>query len=102
MEFVENALATFADHHAQPSLLLDELSMHKRDSNGFFSTRVVCRSSDTSHNSTTGYVAIDYKLLGFLCAACTRGRGCRHVAFTCTPVYALKAGYYWGSLGGFN
>ena len=44
--------------------------MYKKDSHSFFSTRVVCRSSDTSHNST-GYVAIDYKIFGFV-LSCTQ------------------------------
>ncbi len=35
-----------------PSSLLGELSMDKKDSNGFFSRSVVCRSSDSSYNST--------------------------------------------------
>ena len=36
----------------QPSWLLDELSMNKRDSNGFFSTRLEYRDSDSSYNTT--------------------------------------------------
>ena len=46
--------------------------MYKRDSDGFFSTRVVYRSSDVSYNSIDSllvtvcmYIALDYKLLGF-------------------------------------
>ena len=35
-----------------PSSLLDQLSVDKRDSNGFFSSRLVCRTRDSSYNST--------------------------------------------------
>ena len=36
----------------QPSWLLNELSIDKRDSNGFISTRLVHRDSDSSYNTT--------------------------------------------------
>ena len=37
--------------------------MDKRDSNGFFSRRLVCRSSDSSYNSTDlSLVTVDYQL----------------------------------------
>ena len=57
-------------------MLLDELLMYKRDSDNF---RVVYRSSDTAYN-LTGYIAIDYKLLGFKLSFVTLSH---HVAFTC-------------------
>ena len=53
--FVENALFKRSSDICQrslPSSLLDELSMDKRDSNGFLSRRLVCRSGDRSYNST--------------------------------------------------
>ena len=33
-------------------LLPGKLSVNRRDSNGFFSARLVCRSSDSSYNTT--------------------------------------------------
>ena len=45
-------LVRLADHLALPSSLLDELSVNKRDSGGFFSKRLVGRYSDRSNNST--------------------------------------------------
>ena len=71
MDFVENALkvlVTFTDH---PGLLhfLGKFSMYKRDSDGFISTRVVCRLSDTSYNLTDSLLVVlllSTKLLGFL------------------------------------
>ena len=60
----------------QPSLLLDELSIDERDSNCFVSRSLVCRSSDSSYNSTdSSLVTVGYQLhfLALLCAdlACT-------------------------------
>ena len=49
--FVENTLFK-SSGKTLPSSLLDKLSMDKRDSNGFFSRRLVCRPSDRSYNST--------------------------------------------------
>lgn len=59
VDFVENfvqieVLAIFADRN---------LCLHKQDSDGIFSTRVVCRHSDSSYNSSL--VTVDYQL-GFL------------------------------------
>ena len=51
-------------------LLLDELSMYKGDIDGFFSGRVVYRSSTSSCNSTDSLlIAVDYQLsfLAYLC-----------------------------------
>ena len=66
VDFVENALfKSSADIYwlPLPSSLLDELSMDKRDSDGFFSNRIVCRTSDSSHNSTDlSLVEVDYQL----------------------------------------
>ena len=54
-------LARFADHRCLLSLL-DELSMEKRDSNGFFSRRLACRTSDGTYNSTdSSLVTVDYQ-----------------------------------------
>ena len=55
VEFLENALSCPDIRTCRSSLsssLLDELSLYERDSNGFFSTRVVYGSSYTSSNST--------------------------------------------------
>ena len=45
-------LVTFADHHAWPSSLLDDLSIDERDSNGFISRLVMCSSSDNLTDSS--------------------------------------------------
>ena len=50
-------LVSFADHHLPPSLR-DNLSMDKRDSNGFFSTRRVCTVSDSSYNMADSSLVI--------------------------------------------
>ena len=51
VNFVENAysevLATFAGHYGL-LYFFDQLIMDKRDSDGFFSRRLVCRTSDNS------------------------------------------------------
>ena len=55
VNFVENAsFKSFGDicQSPLPSPLLDKLSVTKRDSNGFFSRKIVGRSSDSSYNST--------------------------------------------------
>ena len=50
-----------------PFLLPDELSMDRRDNEGFFSTRLVGRSSDSSYNTTDwSLITLKYReLLGF-------------------------------------
>ena len=52
-----------------PSSFLDQLSMDKRDSDGFFSRRLVCRNSNSSYYSSL--VTIDYQqhfmACNFLC-----------------------------------
>ena len=66
---VFKVLARFADHICLLCLFF-ELSMYKRDSEGFFSSRVVYRISYSSYNSTElSLVAVHYQLsfLGFLC-----------------------------------
>ena len=55
VDFVENALFKSSGQicwSPLPSSLLDELLMDKRNSYGFFSRRLVCRTSDSSYNST--------------------------------------------------
>ena len=69
VEFLENAL--FKSYggicwSSRSSSLLDELSMHKRDSDGFFSTRVVYRSSYTSHSSTDSWLVTYLSIISFL------------------------------------
>ena len=61
VDFVENALFKSSGEiyrPSLPSLLLDELSMDKRDNDDFFSRRLVCRSSDSSYNSTGIHVVL--------------------------------------------
>ena len=62
---VENALFNSSDDICRPpppSSLLDKLSMDKIDSNGSFSRRLVCRSSDRSYNSTDLLVIVNCQL----------------------------------------
>ena len=75
VDFLENAsFKSYGDicWSSRSSSLLDELSVYRRDSDDFFSTRVAYRSSYSSHNSTdsslyssTGSVLVEQKLLGF-------------------------------------
>ena len=63
--YVENALFKSSGDICWPPLpssLLDELSMYKRDSDGFFSRRLVCRYSDSSYNLTDLTLVIDHWL----------------------------------------
>ena len=67
--FVENALFKTSGNICWPSLpssLLDELSMDKRGSNGFFSRWLVCRSSDRSYNPTSSSLVVANCQLHFL------------------------------------
>ena len=41
---------TFADHLCHPRFLTSSQIMHKRDSDGFFTRRLVCKTSDSSYN----------------------------------------------------
>ena len=74
VDFIENALFKSSGEicwSPLPSSLLDELSMDKRDSNGFFSRRLACRTNDRSYNSTdSSLVTVDYQqcLLACLCS----------------------------------
>ena len=53
MDFAENASFKSSGVTARlPFLLSDELSVDRRDSEGFFSTRLVGRFSDSSYNTT--------------------------------------------------
>ena len=66
VDFAENAcskvLVAFADHLELPSLLLGQLSVNKQDSDGFFSSGLVCRTSYGSYNSTdSSLVTVDYQ-----------------------------------------
>ena len=65
VEFVENTLFKSYGEvcwSSQPSLLLDELSVDKRDSDGFFSRRLACRTSNRSYSSTdSSLVTVDYQ-----------------------------------------
>ena len=54
-----------------PSLLLDELSMDKRNSDGFFSIRLACKTSDRSNHSTnSSLVTVDYQQRFLACFVC--------------------------------
>ena len=45
-----------------PSSLLDKLFMDKRDSNGFFSRRLTCRTSNMfNHSTDSSLVTVDYQ-----------------------------------------
>ena len=59
--------------------LYDELWMYKSDSDGFFSTTVVYRYSDTSYSSTVSCVDLNYNY--GLRITWIGGR--RHVVYTC-------------------
>jgi len=50
---------------SQPSWLLDELLMDKRDSNGLFSTRLVYRDSNDSYSTTDPSLILILILLDF-------------------------------------
>ena len=61
-----------------PSLLIDEFSMDKRDSDSFFSRRLACRTNDRSYSSTdSSLVTVDYQQ-SFL-ACCVAKLLIRHV-----------------------
>ena len=54
-----------------PSSLLDQLSVDQRDSDGFFSSRLVCRTSNSSYNSTdSSLVTVDYQQ-SFVACVCS-------------------------------
>ena len=65
VDFTENTLFNSSGDiywSPLPSSLLGQLLMDKRDSDGFFSSRLVCRTSDSSYNSTdSSLVTIDYQ-----------------------------------------
>ena len=87
VDFVENALFRSQGDICLPSLLLDRLSMGKRDSDGFFSRRLVCtcRSSDRSYNSTDSS-------LNIFCWLSIHVVRCDHVvacALSCAYNYSL-------------
>ena len=70
VDFIENALLKSSGDicwSPLPSLLLDQLSEDKRDSDGFFSCRLVCRTSDSSYNSTDSSLVTDYKQTFMAC-----------------------------------
>ena len=76
VDFVENTLFKSSGESCWlplPSSLLNELSMDKRDSNGFFLRRLACRTNNRSYtfNSTdSSLVTVDYQqsfLVIFLC-----------------------------------
>ena len=59
-----------------PSSLLDELLVNKRDSDGFFSRRLVSRSSDRSYNSTDSSLNT-VNSVSFLTSMCSTIKFCR-------------------------
>ena len=68
--FIENVLfESFGDICWQPlpSPLLDQLSMDNSDNSGFFSRRLVCRTIDSSYDSSP--VTVDYQQSFWLCVA---------------------------------
>ena len=74
VDFVENTLFNSSGEicwSPLPSSLLDELSMDKRDSDGFFSRRLACRTNDRSYNSTdSSLVTVDYQQCFLACFLC--------------------------------
>ena len=66
---------------SRSSSLYDELWMYKSDSDGFFSTPVVHRSSDTSYSSTISCIAVNYMDCG------SRECGRRHVVYSRQKYY---------------
>ena len=73
VDFFENALfRSSGDICCAPllCLLLIELSMNKRDSDGFFSRRLVCTTSDSSYKSTDSSLVTLYYQLCFLPFVC--------------------------------
>ena len=74
VEFVENTLFKSSGNICWPPLpssLLDELSMDKIDSDGSFSRRLVCRSSDRSYNSTyLSLVIVNYQTTAYYVISC--------------------------------
>ena len=48
-------LATFTVHLCLLRLIVDQLSVDKRDSDCFFSRKLVCSTSDSSYNLTDSY-----------------------------------------------
>ena len=65
VDFVEVTLFKSSDDIFQPpppSSLLDKLLVDSRDSDGFFSRKLVCRSSDSSYNSIDKLlIIVDYQ-----------------------------------------
>ena len=86
MDFFENALfRSYGDIccASLPSLLLNELSMNERDSDGFFSKRLVCGTSDISYNLTGSSLVMANYQLSFVPCSCVQNLSCRsgeHVA----------------------
>ena len=67
--FAENALFKSSGvicWSPPPSSLPSELSMDKQDSNGFFSTRIVCMASDRSSNMTGSSQIVAHWQISFL------------------------------------
>ena len=61
MTFLFKVMATFADHHGLLRFS-DQLLMDKGDSDGFFSSRLVYRTSDSYYNSTNSLLlTVDYQ-----------------------------------------
>ena len=93
MDFAENALFKSSGDicwSPLPSLLLGQLSVDKRDSDGFFSSRLACRTSDTLDRLITGYSGLSAKLRGFwlLCVCKTADHVIRH---TCTRAWHVTS-----------
>ena len=75
VEFLENASFKSYDGvcWSSRSSLLDKLSMYKRDSDGWLSTRVVYRSSYASHDLTDPWLST--YLLKYICVLFRTTRG---------------------------
>ena len=94
VDFVENALFRSYGNICQsslPSLLLDRLTMDQTDSCGFFSRRLVCRSSDRSYNSTDSSLNILNCQLSFLISSHVLILLTQHTMVCCNYVRVCNA-----------
>ena len=74
-----------------PFSLLDELSMDESDSDGLFSRRLVCRSTDSSYDLTdSSLVTEDYQLwfLPLTFFVCTKSADLAYT-YMCTAAYVI-------------
>ena len=95
MDFTENALFKSSGDiywSSLPSWLLGQLSVDKWDSDGFITSRLVCRTSDNSYNSTDlSLVIVDFQQ-SFVASeffVCTKTADYACQAYTCMACYVI-------------